>query len=62
MNASDWNSSIGYLLIFLIFCVSVLCLCGIGFLIKNFLDNRRNERERGRYVIQYIPNFDSDRL
>ena len=62
MNASDWNSSIGYLLIFLIFCLSVLCLCGIGLLIKNFLANRRNERERGRYVIQYIPDFDSDRL
>ena len=62
MSDFEWNSSIGYLLIFLICCASIFSLCGIVILVKNCLDNRRNERERGRYVIQYTPEFEMDVL
>ena len=62
MSDFEWSSSIGYLFIFLICCASIMCLCGIVIVIKNWLDNRREERERGRYVIQYTPEFEMDTL
>ena len=62
MEDYEWNSSIGYLLIFLICCASVLCLCVTVVIVKNWIDNRREERNRGQYVVQYTPQYDIDVL
>ena len=60
MEGYEWNSSIGYLLSFLIICASFLWICCFVVLIKNWWDNRQSERQHRQYVVQYTPDFEDE--